>query len=61
MVFVSISRIEHAAFMSTGWIGNWSPGIGDPTAGVWLTGAIYVWAAWVAVGVLQGEKVEGSC
>lgn len=42
--------------MSTGWIGNWSPGIGDPTAGGWLTVAVYAWAAWVAIGVLQGEK-----
>lgn len=42
--------------MNTGWIGNWSPGIGDPTAGGWVTVVLYAWAAWFAVRVLQGER-----
>jgi hypothetical protein len=29
-----------------GWIGSWSPGIGDPTVAGWMTVALYVAAAW---------------
>lgn len=29
----------------TGWVGNWSPGIGDPTVGGWVTVAAYGMAA----------------
>src|SRR3954471_175627 len=28
-----------------GWIGHWSPGIGDPTAMGWLTVALYAFGA----------------
>ncbi len=42
--------------MKDGWIGNWSPGIGDPTVGGWLTVALYVWAAWLSFHVLQRER-----
>jgi hypothetical protein len=29
-----------------GWVGQWSPGIGDPTIMGWLTVALYAVAAW---------------
>lgn len=29
-----------------GWVGNWSPGIGDPTLAGWLTVGLYFAAAW---------------
>lgn len=32
--------------MNEGWIGAWSPGIGDPTPGGWMTVLLYVCAAW---------------
>jgi hypothetical protein len=31
---------------SVGWIGSWSPGIGDPTVAGWTTVVLYVAAAW---------------
>jgi hypothetical protein len=40
---------------SNGWIGNWSPGIGDPTFVGWLTVGFYVWAAWLCCQVLRLE------
>jgi hypothetical protein len=42
--------------MSDGWIGNWSPGIGDPTVGGWLTVVLYAWTAWMAFRILQRER-----
>jgi hypothetical protein len=35
-----------AASNGAGWIGSWSPGIGDPTFAGWLTVALYAVAAW---------------
>lgn len=32
---------------SDGWIGHWSPGIGDPTPMGWLTVCFYLLAAWL--------------
>lgn len=32
--------------MNAGWIGAWSPGIGDPTPGGWITVLFYACAAW---------------
>ncbi len=32
-----------------GWIGDWSPGIGDPSAVGWITVALYLLAAWVCL------------
>lgn len=31
---------------SEGWIGRWSPGIGDPTIMGWLTVVLYLFGAW---------------
>ena len=31
---------------SDGWVGTWSPGIGDPTFGGWLTVLVYFVTAW---------------
>ena len=39
--------------MNTGLIGNWSPGIGDPSVGGWLTVALYVAAAAVVGRLLR--------
>lgn len=42
--------------MTQGWIGTWSPGIGDPTLGGWVTVALYVCAAWACHQVLQSGR-----
>lgn len=42
--------------MNQGWIGAWSPGIGDPTLGGWLTVGLYAWAAWECHRVLQSGR-----
>ncbi len=39
--------------MNPGLIGNWSPGIGDPSPGGWLTVLLYLVAAWAAWRVLR--------
>jgi len=44
--------------MNEGWIGSWSPGIGDPTLGGWLTVVLYAWAAWLAFRVLKAERKQ---
>lgn len=42
--------------MTQGWIGTWSPGIGDPTLGGWVTVMLYVVAAWACHQVLQSDR-----
>lgn len=42
--------------MKDGLIGGWSPGIGDPTVGGWLTVVLYAWVAWWSFYVLQRER-----
>jgi hypothetical protein len=32
-----------------GWIGHWSPGIGDPSPVGWLTVVLYLLAAWICL------------
>jgi len=44
--------------MSDGWIGDWSPGIGDPTVGGWVTVFLYAWAAWMSLRVLQRDRKQ---
>lgn len=44
--------------MNENWIGNWSPGIGDPTIGGWITVVLYAIAAWACYGVLRGERQQ---
>lgn len=44
--------------MDKGWIGTWSPGIGDPTVGGWVTVFLYAWAAWMVFRVLQLERLQ---
>lgn len=39
--------------MNQGLIGTWSPGIGDPSFGGWLTVALYAAAAWATWRVLR--------
>ncbi len=42
-----------------GWIGQWSPGIGDPTLGGWVTVALYGLAAVLVARVVRGRRVNG--
>jgi hypothetical protein len=42
--------------MNQGLIGSWSPGMGDPSVGGWITVALYAWAAWTCLQVLQHER-----
>ena len=44
-----------------GWIGHWSPGIGDPTPMGWLTVGCYLLSAWLCyrVTVVDGGLHEG--
>ncbi|MBN2194290.1 MAG: hypothetical protein JW751_15845 [Polyangiaceae bacterium] len=42
-----------------GWIGQWSPGIGDPTIGGWLTVVLYVVAAVACARVVHARRVRG--
>ena len=41
-----------------GWIGSWSPGIGDPTPIGWLTVGFYILAAWLCHRVLRSERAR---
>jgi len=45
---MTISEFTHGFEMQTGegWIGRWSPGIGDPTIIGWLTVVLYLFGAW---------------
>ena len=38
--------MTQSALTSEGWIGHWSPGIGDPTIMGWLTVVLYAIGAW---------------
>jgi hypothetical protein len=41
-----------------GWVGNWSPGIGDPTLVGWLTVVVYfatAWRCWKAARRISGS------
>ena len=42
-------------FGGHGLIGNWSPGIGDPTPIGWVTVALYVLSAWMCYRVIRLE------
>ena len=42
--------------MHEGWIGNWSPGIGDPTIGGWITVVLYALAAWACHRISRLER-----
>ena len=39
-------RLGVSELTGDGWIGHWSPGIGDPTIMGWLTVALYALGAW---------------
>ena len=41
-----------------GWIGHWSPGIGDPSVMGWVTVALYLVAAWLCFLDLQSAFTE---
>ncbi len=41
-----------------GWIGRWSPGIGDPTPAGWLATLAYLAAAWSCYVAARGIKPE---
>lgn len=42
--------------MNQGLVGNWSPGIGDPSLGGWLTVLLYGAAGWTTWRLLRGWK-----
>src|SRR5688572_10329560 len=42
-----------AAPSADGWIGRWSPGIGDPTVVGWLTVVAYLATAWLVFSVVK--------
>lgn len=42
--------------MDQRWIGTWSPGIGDPSIGGWVTVMLYAWVAWACQRVLRRER-----
>ena len=44
--------------MNEGWMGNWSPGIGDPTIGGWVTVALYALVAWACHRMLRRERLQ---
>lgn len=46
--------------MHEGWIGAWSPGIGDPTLVGWITVLLYAWAAWRCHRVLTRDRHRSS-
>jgi hypothetical protein len=39
--------------LRTGWVGNWSPGIGDPNVMGWVTVVAYLWAAYLCFTVYR--------
>lgn len=62
MLFViSCGAVRPVSLGETGWIGRWSPGIGDPTVLGWAAVIAYLAAAWlcyraaVTAGVSLGE------
>lgn len=42
--------------MNQNWIGTWSPGIGDPTIGGWITVGLYIFGAVACHRVLRREQ-----
>lgn len=44
--------------MNEGWIGAWSPGIGDPSIGGWVTVVLYAWAAWECLRILRWHALQ---
>lgn len=42
--------------MNQRWIGTWSPGIGDPTIGGWITVLLYAGTAWACHRVLSLDR-----
>lgn len=42
-----------------GWLGDWSPGIGDPTLAGWITVGLYLVAAAFVARVLRGRRASG--
>jgi len=64
MKFVSLSLTSLLAqsHPEDGWIGTWSPGIGDPNVGGWLTVVAYLCAAVLCLrvyGVIGGPQRRG--
>lgn len=42
--------------MNHRWLGTWSPGIGDPTLGGWITVLLYAGTAWACHRVLRDDR-----
>ncbi len=52
------SLIHGTTVSDAGWIGQWSPGAGDPTVAGWLTVVLYLVAAWAAQ---RTARVSRAC
>lgn len=44
--------------MNQGWVGTWSPGIGDPTIGGWVTVVLYALVAWGCHRILRSDRLQ---
>jgi hypothetical protein len=52
-IAVTLTAAFHAPARADGWIGRWSPGIGDPTLAGWLTVVAYFVTAWLVFAVVK--------
>jgi len=43
--------------LAQGWLGHWSPGIGDPTPAGWLTVVVYAVATGMVYRVIAREVI----
>lgn len=59
-LMATIVAARPAGVDDTGWVGGWSPGIGDPTALGWITVAGYFVVAWLCYRA-SSEHSSGVC
>jgi hypothetical protein len=53
-----MSIAQRAPTGGDGWVGNWSPGIGDPTLVGWITVVVYFATAWRCL--RAARRISGS-
>jgi hypothetical protein len=46
--------------LRTGWVGSWSPGIGDPNVMGWVTVVAYLWAAYLCFSVHRSWRASAG-
>ncbi len=64
MAMSSLTSLAWARPQTDGWIGSWSPGIGDPTIGGWVTVGFYalaIYLCWRVIDALpeKRRRLEG--